>query len=203
MPLLTLVRSLFALALLACCVPPASAATGQADARFDALSKRYVEEFGRYAPVSATQLGDHRFDSELDDLSAAGRARTLAWTRGVLAELQAIDRAQLSRSSQVDAAMLDNQLRYSIWAEEKYRDWSWDPLLYTQLAGQSLYGLLARDFAPLADRLRSLAGKAPGATRCDGRAHHRRLPEAAARRIRPPVRAADAACARSCRRMRA
>jgi uncharacterized protein (DUF885 family) len=159
MPLLTLVRSLFALALLACCVPPASAATDQADARFDALCKRYVEEFGRYAPVSATQLGDHRFDSELDDLSAAGRARTLAWTRGVLAELQAIDRAQLSRSSQVDAAMLDNQLRYSIWAEEKYRDWSWDPLLYTQLAGQSLYGLLARDFAPLPDRLRSLTSR--------------------------------------------
>ena len=159
MPLLTLLRSLFALALLACCVPPASAATGQADARFDALSKRYVEEFGRYAPVSATQLGDHRFDSELDDLSAAGRARTLAWTRVVLAELQAIDRAQLSRSSQVDAAMLDNQLRYSIWAEEKYRDWSWDPLLYTQLAGQSLYGLLARDFAPLPERLRSLTSR--------------------------------------------
>ena len=159
MPLLTLVRSLFALALLACCVPPASAATGQADARFDALSKRYVEEFGRYAPVSATQLGDHRFDSELDDLSAAGRARTLAWTRGVLAELQAIDRAQLSRSSQVDAAMLDNQLRYAIWAEERYRDWSWDPLLYTQLAGQSLYGLLARDFAPLPERLRSLTSR--------------------------------------------
>jgi uncharacterized protein (DUF885 family) len=159
MPLLTLFRSLFALGLLACCVTPASAATGQADARFDALSKRYVEEFGRYAPVSATQLGDHRFDKELDDLSAAGRARTLAWTRGVLAELQAIDRAQLSRSSQVDAAMLDNQLRYSIWAEEKFRDWSWDPLLYTQLAGQSLYGLLARDFAPLPDRLRSLTSR--------------------------------------------
>jgi len=159
MPLLTLFRSLFALGLLACCVTPASAATGQADARFDALSKRYVEEFGRYAPVSATQLGDHRFDKELDDLSAAGRARTLAWTRGVLAELQAIDRAQLSRSSQVDAAMLDNQLRYSSWAEEKYRDWSWDPLLYTQLAGQSLYGLLARDFAPLPDRLRSLTNR--------------------------------------------
>jgi uncharacterized protein (DUF885 family) len=159
MPLLTLIRSLFALGLLACCVTPASAATGQADARFDALSKRYVEEFGRYAPVSATQLGDHRFDKELDDLSAAGRARTLAWTKGVLAELQAIDRAQLSRSSQVDAAMLDNQLRYSIWAEEKYRDWSWDPLLYTQLAGQSLYGLLARDFAPLPDRLRSLTSR--------------------------------------------
>ncbi|HEX6573075.1 MAG TPA: DUF885 domain-containing protein, partial [Steroidobacteraceae bacterium] len=138
----------------------ASAATAQdADARFEALGKRYVEEFGRFSPVSATQLGDHRTDGELDDLSAAGRARTLAWVKGVLAELQALDRARLSRANQVDAAMLENQLRYSVWSEEKYRDWSWDPLLYTQLTGQAIYGLLARDFAPLPERLRSVTAR--------------------------------------------
>ena len=156
------VRWRFALTLLALCVvlqPPAFAAGVSADARFDALGKRFVEEFGRYSPVSATQLGDHRFDRELDDLSASGRARTLAWTKGVLGELQAIDRSRLSRANQVDAAMLDNQLRYSIWSEESYRDWSWDPLVYTQLAGQSLYGLLAREFAPLPERLRSVTSR--------------------------------------------
>jgi uncharacterized protein (DUF885 family) len=135
---------------------PAFAAQPSADARFEALSHRFIGEFGRYSPVSATGLGDHRYDAELDDLSAAGRARSLAWARGVLAELQAIDRGALARANQVDAAMLENQLRYAIWAEETYRDWSWDPLLYTQLTGQALYGLLARDFAPLPERLRSL-----------------------------------------------
>ena len=138
----------------------ASAASAQdADARFEALGKRYVEEFGRFSPVSATQLGDHRTDAELDDLSAAGRARTLAWVKELLAELQALDRARLSRANQVDAAMLENQLRYSVWSEEKYRDWSWDPLLYTQLTGQAIYGLLARDFAPLPERLRSVTAR--------------------------------------------
>ena len=158
----TLVRSCLALLLLAFCValPPAALAAGAgADARFDTLSKRYIDEFGRYSPVSATQLGDHRFDGELDDLSAAGRARTLAWVKGVLDELQGIDRAKLSRANQVDAAMLENQLRYSVWSEERYRDWSWDPLVYTQLAGQSLYGLLAREFAPLPQRLNAVTGR--------------------------------------------
>ena len=119
------------------------AATTDADARFAALSQRYVTELGRHAPVSATSLGDHRFDAELDDLSAAGRARSVAWARELLGELGRIDRAALSRANQVDAAMLDNQLRYSVWTTEVYRDWSWDPLVYTQLAGQALYGLLA------------------------------------------------------------
>lgn len=155
-------RSCFALLLMALCMvlqAAALAAAASADAHFDALSKRYVDEFGRYAPVSATQLGDHRFDGELDDLSAAGRARTLAWVKGVLGELQGIDHSQLSRANQVDAAMLENQLRYSVWSEERYRDWSWDPLVYTQLAGQSLYGLLAREFAPFPQRLGSVTSR--------------------------------------------
>ena len=135
------------------------AATTDADARFAALSQRYVTELGRHAPVSATSLGDHRFDAELDDLGAAGRARSVAWARELLGELSRIDRAALSRANQVDAAMLDNQLRYSVWTTEVYRDWSWDPLVYTQLAGQALYGLLARDFAPLPERLRSLTAR--------------------------------------------
>ena len=154
--------SLFALlGLVLLCVlqaAPARAAES-ADQRFDALTRRYIDEFGRYSPVSATQLGDHRFDAELDDVSAAGRARTLAWTQGVLRELQAIDHARLSRANQVDAAMLENQLRYAVWSEQKLRDWSWDPLVYTQLAGQAVYGLLARDFAPLPQRLASVAAR--------------------------------------------
>ncbi|MDH4164845.1 MAG: DUF885 domain-containing protein, partial [Gammaproteobacteria bacterium] len=156
------VRACSALMLVALCVAPqpaALAAGTSADARFDALSKRYIDEFGRYSPVSATQLGDHRFDRELDDLSAAGRARALEWTRGVLGDLQGIDRSRLSRANQVDAAMLENQLRYSAWSEERYRDWSWDPLVYTQLAGQSLYGLLAREFAPLPQRLAAVTSR--------------------------------------------
>jgi uncharacterized protein (DUF885 family) len=132
---------------------PAEAPVAEADARFEAASARYVEEFGRYSPVAATQLGDHRFDGELEDMSAAGRARTIAWARGLLAEISALDRGRLTRPNQVDAAMLDNQLRYQIWSDERLRDWSWDPLVYTQLAGQSLYGLLARDYAPLPQRL--------------------------------------------------
>ena len=139
---------------------PAFAATpGSADPRFEALGQRFVDEFGRYSPVYATALGDHRFDGELDDLGTAGRARAIAWIRDLLAQLETIDRSKLSRANQVDAAMLENQLRYAIWSDQTFRDWSWDPLVYTQLTGQALYGLLAREFAPLPERLRSLAAR--------------------------------------------
>jgi uncharacterized protein (DUF885 family) len=140
-------------------VQAAPAQPAAADARFEALGTRFIAEFGRYSPVDATALGDHRFDGDLDDLSAAGRAQNAAWVRRLLGELEDIDRSALSRANQVDAAMLENQLRYALWSEETYRDWSWDPLVYTQLTGQALYGLLARDFAPLPERLRSLTSR--------------------------------------------
>src|SRR5690606_14950122 len=64
----------------------ASAAQSQADVAFAALSKRYLDQALAFSPVAATQIGDHRFDSELDDLSAEGRARSAGFARKVLAE---------------------------------------------------------------------------------------------------------------------
>ena len=55
---------------------PAAAPVAEADARFEAAAARYVEEFGRYSPVAATQLGDHRFDGELEDMSARSEEHT-------------------------------------------------------------------------------------------------------------------------------
>jgi uncharacterized protein (DUF885 family) len=151
-------RTLLALVLALATAVAAAAPTAE-DAKFEALGQRFLDEFGRYSPVYATALGDHRFDGDLDDLSPAGRARSAAFANDLLRQLAAIDRKELSRANQVDAAMLENQLRYSVWSEEKFRDWSWDPLSYTQLSGQALYGLLARDYAPLPERLRSVTSR--------------------------------------------
>jgi uncharacterized protein (DUF885 family) len=170
-------RALLALFALVTLAPPAYSADAGADARFEAIGRRYIDEFGRYSPVSATALGDHRYDGNLDDLGAEGRARGSAWTRELLAQLEAIDPATLSRANQVDAAVLANQLRYAIWSEQTLRDWSWDPLVYTQLTGQALYGLLARDFAPLPERLRSLGSRLEQLPRLLAQARANLVPE--------------------------
>jgi hypothetical protein len=52
----------------------AGAQGSSADVRFDALAARFVDEMPAYSPVGATQLGDHRFDSELDQVDDAARA---------------------------------------------------------------------------------------------------------------------------------
>ena len=105
----------------------ASASAQDANAVFAALSDRALAHWTSVGPINATFLGEHRYDSEIDDLSAAGRAKALAGSQRLLAELDRIDPASLSRENQIDAALLRNQLRYDAWGWQVSQDWAWAP----------------------------------------------------------------------------
>lgn len=139
--------------------PVTTTDTAKADAVFADLSKRALAGWLQLSPVSATQIGEHAYDGELDDLSAAGRQKGLEASKKILAELDALDVAALSRENQVDAAILRNQLQYDIWTTETLQSWAWDPQVYSGLAGSALYGLMAREFAPLPERLKSATAR--------------------------------------------
>ena len=137
----------------------ATPAASQADAAFKALSQRWLDGWMQRNPVSATQIGDHRFDADLDDLGAAGRQASLEFNKRLLAELEALDIAALSRENQVDALILGNQLRGDIWSTETAQAWAWDPQVYSGLAGGAIYNLMAREFAPMPRRLQSATAR--------------------------------------------
>ncbi len=137
----------------------ATASDAALDAKFADLSKRWLDGFLALNPVGATQQGDHRFDAELDDLSAAGRAKYVDFAKKTLAELDAIDASKLSRENQIDAAILRNQLQSDIWGMDTLQAWAWDPQVYSGLAGGAIYNLMAREFAPLPERLKSATAR--------------------------------------------
>ena len=136
-----------------------SATDAVANAKFADLSKRWLDGWMQLNPVSATQLGDHRFDSEVDDLSATGRQKAVDFSKQLLAQLDAMDAGKLSRENQVDAAILRNQLRSDIWSFDTFQSWAWDPQVYNSLAGGAIYNLMAREFAPMPQRLKSATSR--------------------------------------------
>ncbi|HYM85487.1 MAG TPA: DUF885 domain-containing protein, partial [Pseudoxanthomonas sp.] len=133
--------------------------TAEADAKFADLSQRALDGWFQLSPVGATQIGEHKYDGELDDLSAAGRQKGLEFGKKILAELDSLDASKLSRENQVDAAILRNQLQYDLWGSETLQSWAWDPQVYSGLAGGAIYNLMAREFAPLPDRIRSATAR--------------------------------------------
>ena len=129
------------------------------DQRFEALAKRYLDESPALYPVSATRLGDHRFDDRLDQISEQARQRQAVFARKYLAELAGIRREELSPANQVDWELLEHELSSTLFDLEVLREWEWNPLSYTQLAGNAVYGMMARDFAPLPERLVKLTSR--------------------------------------------
>lgn len=129
------------------------------DTAFADLSKRALDTWMQLSPISATQIGDHRYDSEIDDLSAAGQQKMLTAYKALLGDLDKIDVSKLSRENQVDAAILRNQLQSEVWTAEVLQSPKWDPQMYNGMAGSALYGLMAREFAPLPDRLKSATAR--------------------------------------------
>lgn len=141
--------------------PPSASASAQAqtqsqaDQQFAALSEKTLQQWMALSPVAATQIGEHRYDNRIDDVSAAGIKAGAEQTQALLDALNAIDASSLSRENQVDAAILRNQLEGDLFRVNTLADWQWDPQFYSGLAGSAIYGLMAREFAPLPDRLRS------------------------------------------------
>ena len=131
-------------------------ASSPADQKFARLAERYVDQFPALSPVSATLVGDHRFDGKLDEVSPQARSRSVTFYREFLRQVEGIEIADLSRPNQIDSSMLQHHLRSRLWHLEVLESWAWNPLTYTELSGSAIYGLMAREFAPLPQRLGSV-----------------------------------------------
>ena len=128
-----------------------------ADAEFAGLAREYLDDRAERHPDIATGLGDHRFDARLADPSAQaleGERRALdGWT----GRLAAVDQDALSAEHRVDAAMMADSVARRVFEIDELREHTWNPLQANP--GRAIYQLLARDFAPLSDRLASVAAR--------------------------------------------
>jgi uncharacterized protein (DUF885 family) len=126
--------------------------------RVDAL----LDEFFRLHPVAATATGNHAHDGEWPDLTAAGRSARLAFAGRWEAELRGMADGGLSPDDRIDRDLLLSELAALRFDETELREGAWDALSYVYLLGGGLFPLLARDFAPLATRLESVAARLEG-----------------------------------------
>src|SRR5215475_3893573 len=138
--------------------------TPQDDA-FQKIAHDYIEEYLRANPEDATELGDHRFDGQLSDYSPEARARELATLKAVRDQLRAIDGSRLTGPNNVDFRILKENIDYQIFRSEELKEPDWNPLVYMQSLANSLYLLIARDFAPPEQRIPNLRQRLEGIPR--------------------------------------
>ena len=119
------------------------------DAILESFFREYLEAAFRYEPMMATRLGDHRFDDQLDDLSAAHRSARRNHDVEALAELgRKIRHEKLSRDGQIDYEILSSHLKRSIWLDATFHPFEDDPRIYGDYITESVYLLLTQSSLP-------------------------------------------------------
>jgi uncharacterized protein (DUF885 family) len=123
----------------------------------------FLDEFFALNPVHATAAGMHAHDGRWPDLTERGRAERLAfvdrWDAAFREVDGAGDGAGLSRDEQVDRELLLRELAAQRFADTELREETWNPLEWIYLIGGGLFPLLAREFAPLDQRLATSAAR--------------------------------------------
>jgi uncharacterized protein (DUF885 family) len=129
---------------------------------FATTADELIAEVFRLWPTNATELGNHEHDDRWPDLTDAGHAERLAFLQDAETRLGILDASSLTRDEAIDLRILREELAAMRFAEETLQEYRWSPLAYVYLFGGGLFSLLAREFAPLPDRLRSAAGRLRG-----------------------------------------
>jgi uncharacterized protein (DUF885 family) len=146
--------------------PPSTSAAPSAaaadDAALTAFSDRFLAAYLERDPVQATAAGEHRHDGRYPDVSAEGEADNHRFYENALKELAALPSAHLSLQGRVDRAILENQLRSSLFELDELHERVWNPMTYTGMIGEGLDPLLTRSFAPAEARMKSVRGRLDG-----------------------------------------
>src|SRR5207248_10837670 len=132
---------------------------------FQRTAHDYIEQYLQANPEDATELGDHRFDGQLTDYSSEARAKELATQKEFRDKLSAIDGSQLTAANNVDFSILKENIDYKIFQAEELKEPDWNPLVYMQSLANSLYLLVARDFASPEKRIPNLRQRMEGIPR--------------------------------------
>ena len=120
----------------------------------------FLSEFFPLFPTAATSIGEHAYDDRWPDMTAAGRQERIAFADRWLAEVRGLD--GLPADDAVDRDLLVQQLEAMRFSDLDLREEAWNPLDWVYLLGGGLFPLISREFAPLAERLTSIAGRLEG-----------------------------------------
>ncbi len=158
------------------------------------LFDEYWESALRHSPTWATELGDHRYNDQLEDLSEAAYAARLAELEGFLARVRKIAPDGGSPRDQLNAEIFERVLSDALAARPMHREWK--PLNHLSAFHMSLPLLQVshpfkteKDLRDYAKRLRGFPKQVDDAIAClkQGMAHRHVLPKLIVRKIVPQI----------------
>ena len=134
------------------------------ETRFDRTIDRWFREHLAISPETATFLGLHDHDGELASGGRDAVDQEIDLYRRAIDELSALDAGELGTDRALDRDLGIHQARLGLHWLTEYRSWAGASGAAEHI-GTALFPLFTRDFAPLAERLESIASRLEQAPR--------------------------------------
>ena len=130
------------------------------DKVFNSLADQYFDQYYfKFNPSQGTAAGFHQYDTQLEDYSQASLNQQIATLKDFQKVVGKIDPLQLSVATRVDHALVLNDINARLLTLESIRPWEKNPDLYSSGITNSIFVIMARTFAPPADRLKSVIAR--------------------------------------------
>ena len=151
------ILALFLLCLLTACVPrqpPGNSTAHGADAAFARLADEFLSGYLAWRPQTGTALGLHEYDGKITDYRRVSLDAELAGLKSFDRRLDGLSPTALSPRSSYDYRILRAAIRKEIFKFEERQVFTQNPMTYAGALNVNIY--IKRDFAPLAERVRSI-----------------------------------------------
>lgn len=119
----------------------------------------YFDAYFAQKPSEGTAAGLHQYDDRLEDYSAEMMQKRIATVKALQVRLEKIRSTQLPQEDARDAEMLAGQMQAELLDLEVLGNWRKNPMNYLGTPPSAIDGLIKRNFAPAADRLRSVIAR--------------------------------------------
>src|SRR5216684_8280078 len=123
---------------------------------FQQLVDAYFDDYFKANPSQATSVGFHQYDRQLEDFSLSAHQRNRRRLLEYLAAFQAINPGPLSMLERDDREFMIATIHSLLLEEDRVQQWRKNPDGYSGAVTSSIFSIMKRDFAPAAERLRSV-----------------------------------------------
>src|SRR5213596_209783 len=141
--------------LLTLCFSSAALAAQAEDAEYEAVAEEYINTYLAAHPLQGTALGLHEYDGKITDYSRLSLDAELHRLRRFDDVLAKFDPAKLSPRQSIDLRILQAAVKKDLFETQDMSIFERNPMVYAGAADVNVY--IKRNFAPLDDRVRSLA----------------------------------------------
>jgi uncharacterized protein (DUF885 family) len=130
------------------------------DKVFNSLADQYFDKYYfKFNPSAGTAAGFHQYDTQLEDYSKASLDQQITTLKNFQKVIAKIDPLQLSAATRVDHTLVLNDINAHLLSLENIRSWEKNPDLYSSGVTNSIFVIMARTFAPPAERLKSVIAR--------------------------------------------